>query len=314
MSLIRKPTPRIPKLMTFFWAGDKLSWMRYMTVYSFRKLNPDWKIRIISSTNIFKDKPWDCHNVQDFMWYKGENYFPLLDSLDVEIIKWELDDPFKSNGSKKTDLSPPHKCDFLEWKTLTCDGGFFSDFDILYVKPIDNLYNTLSELRIDTGLCYSTLPNMQFKFFSIGFMCSASGNQFYSDLYQWTFKSYDPKQYQSTGVFSMYSMLTNGLVKTNNPLFSSYLSSVDLLNTIHKKYPSLKVYNFDFNVVYPWNWLQLNDIFIKDNSDYIAEETIGIHWYGGAELSQSFNHVTNHTNYKNMKNTFCESVIKYVDP
>ena len=36
----------IPKIVHFYWGNEKLSYLRYMSVYSFRKLNPDWKIKI----------------------------------------------------------------------------------------------------------------------------------------------------------------------------------------------------------------------------------------------------------------------------
>jgi hypothetical protein len=38
--------PRIPKRMSFFWAGGPMSWLRYLTLASFRHLNPNWEMRI----------------------------------------------------------------------------------------------------------------------------------------------------------------------------------------------------------------------------------------------------------------------------
>ena len=56
----------INKTMTFFWSGEKLSWLRYMTLYSFRKLNPDWVMELHLSKPIHNlDKKWSTREVQD---------------------------------------------------------------------------------------------------------------------------------------------------------------------------------------------------------------------------------------------------------
>jgi hypothetical protein len=34
----------IEKTLHTYWGGDSMSYLRYLTLASFRKLNPDWKI------------------------------------------------------------------------------------------------------------------------------------------------------------------------------------------------------------------------------------------------------------------------------
>jgi len=61
----------IPKRMFFYWSGNDLSWMRYMTLYSFRKMNPNWEIILYLSDNVNKIKTWNSGEEQDFLNYTG---------------------------------------------------------------------------------------------------------------------------------------------------------------------------------------------------------------------------------------------------
>ena len=50
----------IPKRIFFYWGGSDMSWMRYMTLYSFRKMNPDWEVILYVSDNNQKEKGCNC--------------------------------------------------------------------------------------------------------------------------------------------------------------------------------------------------------------------------------------------------------------
>ena len=49
--------------MYFYWGGSAMSWMRYMTLYSFRKMNPDWEM-VLCLASVDVDR-W-VHRKQDF--------------------------------------------------------------------------------------------------------------------------------------------------------------------------------------------------------------------------------------------------------
>ena len=36
---------KIPKLAHFYWGNDTLSFLRYLSIYTFSKFNPDWRIQ-----------------------------------------------------------------------------------------------------------------------------------------------------------------------------------------------------------------------------------------------------------------------------
>jgi len=303
---IKSKNSRIPKIMTFFWSGKEMSWMRYMTIYSFSKLNPDWSIHLISDNNYNnKNKNWNEHTVQDFNLNIKNNYFNEIKKIkNVKIFNWNTTHCSQIKNINWNNIYPFHKCDFIEWETLYYKGGFFSDFDILYIKPMDELYNTLAKENINTGLVYQQIKEMNNNFFSIGFLCSSVGNLFFKDLFLHTFKIFNDKYYQSTGVNSIYSLLSNKKIQTSR--------NINFLNIIQKKYPSDKIYNFPMKLVYPWDWLHLDQIFSYNQISKIPTETIGIHWYGGDPISQMFNITLNHNNFIEFDNTFCNAILKYL--
>ena len=78
----------INKTMTFFWSGEKLSWLRYMTLYSFRKLNPDWVMELHLSKPIHNlDKKWSTREVQDNFSSISKDSIDKIYDLDINIIE-----------------------------------------------------------------------------------------------------------------------------------------------------------------------------------------------------------------------------------
>ena len=76
--------------MFFYWGGSSLSWMRYMSIYSFRKLNPDWEVILYISDNTTSHKTWNGEPSQDYYQYKRKNYLDNIKDLDIKIEKVEF--------------------------------------------------------------------------------------------------------------------------------------------------------------------------------------------------------------------------------
>jgi hypothetical protein len=123
----------IPKRISFFWSGGALSWMRYMTFWSFRLQNPDWEIHLYLATECQHKKTWTTGEVQDFdadgQPYAGQNYLPELTKLGVKVSPWIPPADCKS-------MSPVHLADVCRWGVLSKFGGWFADTDILWVDSM----------------------------------------------------------------------------------------------------------------------------------------------------------------------------------
>jgi len=80
----------IPRVMNFYWGGGNLSYLQYLTVFSFNKFNPLWKIVLHTPTVISNEITWvtDEQKAQ----YFGPNYLDELKSLhyvNVNIVDFE---------------------------------------------------------------------------------------------------------------------------------------------------------------------------------------------------------------------------------
>lgn len=279
----------IPKRIFFYWQNDSLSWMRYMTLYSFRKLNPDWQIDLFYFDDAFvHKKQWKTLENQDYFTYKGPDYFDKIYELNINIKRWEMDEWQLELFSK---LNPVAKSDVFRWYELYKNGGIYSDMDILFIKPIDQLYNTLISGKFNTMICLH-------EYLSIGFLGSAQYNALFEDVYDNCRKIVENDiGYQSFGVCSFYD------------LFGTDMAQKNILQVI---YPELNIYNLPFKTVYPFDSFQIENCFTgKCDINQISEETIGYHWYAGHPLAQKYNSILTERYFKSFHNLFCELVKKY---
>jgi len=275
----------IPKHMMFFWANKEMSWLRFMTLYSFRKLNPSWKITLfLSEPNKVSTKTWGSSEQQDFHNFSGRDNFRNIEDIGIDIRTWKLEDREKAT-SDTTGAS--HKSNFFKWQQMANAGGFYSDLDILYVKPFDDFYQKCK--NFDTVICHHG-------YFSIGLLGSSGNNRFFSDLYEHTFKRYSPHGYQSAGVISLYS-LCGKYDKSSKPNWStSFKAMID-------HYEDVSFYNIPMKLVYPWTSSQMKHVFEIEHTS-VPNECIGIHWYGGHPLAQKYNNILNEENFQDYKNTY----------
>jgi glycosyltransferase involved in cell wall biosynthesis len=242
----------IPRVAHFFWDGEKLSYLRYLTLVSFRLLNPGWEV--ILYTSVMPQKK--------FCWKSGEqnydnNYVDCYDriaNLDIRVERVDFDKIGFSN-----DASSVHKSDYLRWKLLHEVGGLWSDMDILYFRSMDELsFNKPYMSRTNTVVCTSDQH-------SIGFLMGSKGNEYYGNVHKASAGEYKKDGYQSIG-----SLLCHKLYPT--------LSSISSANNIP--------FNLPMDVVYSYDFRHVDELFAKESApNRMTKNTIGIHWYGGHQVS-----------------------------
>jgi len=284
----------IPKRMFFYWSGEKLSWMRYMTLFSFKKMNPDWDIILYHSDNKHISKEWIGPEQQDFSNYIGDDYLDHVKDLGITIINFEDIDIPDNLREKFKNISPVHKSDMFRYYDLYKNGGFYSDMDILYFRPFDNEYNKIIEND------YDTILYQQHNYVAIGFLGSKEGNNFYKKLYKSIFNIDGSNNYQSYGVDAIYSM------------FGKNRSNANIFPDLQQNFPFLKHYSIPTSLVYHYDWSRIIDNYRTgfDIGDF-SEESIGYHWYGGHAASQEVNNGINEENYHRYRITF-SNLIKHI--
>jgi len=268
----------IPKCMNFYWASDKLSWIRYLTLKSFRIHNLDWDIKLYTSDIKCSNQGWKSKEIQDCGEYTGKDYWNQVESLDIEIIDYEA--PIDN-------LAPAHASDFFQWELLSTEGGFYADMDILFLKPIP--YEKWK--NNDTVYCLSR------GYASIGFFGSTPNSLLFRHVLCQALSGYNGAAYQNTGAEAFYR--AGGLGRS----WAGHKRPGEVaMAMLRNKFKSLKYEEVQEKSFYPWAWNEVDRIWMEIN--VIPNNCIGIHWFGGTPKSQMMNNSITPSNVTEIKNTF----------
>lgn len=266
---------KIPKVLHLYWGGKSLSYLRYLTAYSFAKYNPDWLIKVHTPIKIYEPKTWRTHEHKNFI-PAGRDYFGELKELGVSFKEHDF-----TNYRFINEVSETYKADFLRWKLLSEEGGVWSDFDIIYTKPMNSMnINREENSEVDTGICvYSN------RLSAIGFIFGNAGNEFWKYVNELCYSRFDPTNYQSIG-----SNLLNG--------------KFDSIIKIKNAFSNLKPIYIDPKTVYLLDASVIDQFYTTDALDILEDENaIGFHWYAGHSASQQYESSVNEQNYRSYKNT-----------
>jgi hypothetical protein len=276
--------PKIPKILHLYYGNINLSFLRYLTIYSFAKYNPDWDIRLYVPKVLTKIENSTVEFIVDI-----KNYFNELQKIpSVKIV--EID--FNSYLGNIDNLSESHKSDYLRWKLLTDIGGVFSDTDILYFRPINCLH--LNQIKYkETEIFFVNYAYTKIK--PIGFLLSSKDNSFYREIERVSREVLNTNRIKEDDNYQIIG--TNVLSRYPHEMFNGKVFKERILC-------------LDQRVVYKYLWFQLENLFIHNKFDEYMKDPvpIGIHWYGGGELSKVFLKTLTKENYKNYNNTVCRLI------
>ena len=182
-----------------------------------------------------------------------------------------------------------NKSDIFRWYLLSTDGGFWSDMDILFIKPIEQYYNNCRDLDIVMSYFDGC--------FSIGFLGASAQNEWYKDILHIANGRLDKSisnsshSYDTCGVFCVYDSI-GGCTETK----------IDILQ---KTYPQYKIQCNHSDFVYPFKVKQMEYKKIFEQLvPMLPDVTVGIHWYGGSPLAQHYNNILNDKSVWTINNTF----------
>ncbi len=278
---------KIPKTLHLYWGNDTISFLRYLTVYTFQKFNPDWTIKLYYPRVKYSGKKTWLSN-EHSVAFTGENYIDQLYALPIEKI--EVD--FGLIGLDN-EMPEPFKADYLRWLLLSSEGGLWSDFDIIYFKPMSNLYiNNSKNTNINTLVCFNN-QDENFTYYSIGFLMSDPGNEFYRFLKEESYKKLNILHYQSIG----------------SKLIKYHFGNEHIITA---KYPHIKIANLKMSAIYPFSASRVRHIFTGNNQHYITEDAIGIHWYAGHHISGHNENILTDINYMEHDNVISSIIAQVI--
>lgn len=258
---------KIPKIIHFYWDGSKMPFLCFMSVFSFRKLNPDWIIKIYTPTIRSINKPWITEEQKT--QYDGKDYFPHLKDLDnCVFIPFDFE---KINVS--SDIGEVQKSDFLRWHLLSTEGGVWSDFDIIYFRKINeinmrNQITTTKKENIDFSVCYNFNNPSPHKY-SIGFLMAKQDCKFYNKILEKAKENFKKEDYQGAG---------SQIFNINYP---------NLINLYESEKES-NIWNTSMDILYAYDSYKINLIYNSNELKFFTQNSIGLHFYYGSSLTKRF--------------------------
>lgn len=264
----------IPKKAFFYWGADKLSFLRYMTIHSFKKYNPEWEIHCYCPKQLNNTALWggkQFENGSDI-----EDYTERLNQIGVTLMVFD----FETIGLNN-DLNEVHKSDFLRYHLLHTQGGVWADMDILFFRSMDYLLCN-EQIEKSNAYIYYGVDPQHIQGHAIGFLMGVPGNKYYKDVFDMAKKHFSPKAYQGAGP----DMLNNHMP----------------LSYIEQNYAISDVCFLDKNSVYSIDHNQYKILYDFHNTLSIPDNAVGIHWYGGSVFVKDILLSINHKNYKQYNN------------
>jgi len=238
-----------------------MSFLHTLTVSSFHKYNPDWEIVVYN----FK-VPIEPNLAPKYRHYLGKDYFYKLREWDfVKIYDVDLDE----QEYHSILISDKWRRDVLYEK-----GGLYSDFDVIWLKPMCHLQNIeyLGDWNDFKSLvCYYDFTK---EFHNVSVLMAKAGNEFDGAIIE--------------------------AQKNVNNYFDDQVFGTTLLNSMYPVYEDINipgVMAIKYETFYPYSTFNLAQLFLENDLAPLNNNNVmSVHWFNGNPLSKLF---INNELYKN---------------
>jgi hypothetical protein len=231
-----------------------------LTVASFHKYNPDWGIYVYEPTVSHKELAKNTY-IPDYI---GKDYYPLIREMDyVRVVKFDLDE-----FGIKSDSHGIQCSDQWRARILYRDGGMYSDFDVLWLKPMT---------EFDKVECIGNPRD-------------------FSDMV--SLSQYTRGYHSNSNLISdKGSPLLSDLIERQKLVKPPYAHQAYYLDIINKAYPTLdsirKVYPrvlaVQYKTFFPYGLFDLKRLYSgNDLSPITNKDVMAVHWYNGAGESKNY--------------------------
>lgn len=243
----------IEKIFHLFWAGNQLSYLRYLTFKTCRLHHPNARIILHHSSSYISQTNWPREK-QDYQSNMGKNYFDSLKDIGIEILPA---DRFK-------DFAPVYQADFLRWEMLRDHGGIYLDTDQIILRNFEPLLECemfYCAYAIDAGIMY----------YPIGVLGSIKKHWLSLEMIKKLNAAYNPNIYQSIGP----------------DLFRSFMNGSEIVNRIER---DSNIKNYPQNYFYPAPEPdKYCEKMFAGEFDQKLVDSYTLHWFGGYQPSHEFN-------------------------
>jgi hypothetical protein len=214
-------------------------------------MNPDWQIKVYNF--LFPSEP---SYAPKYVHYSGEDWFPQVRNMDfVEV----------------TDLiMPEHNIhsilisDIWRREILFNNGGVYSDFDVIWLKPISHLENIAFVGDFEKATSIVSYYELTKEFHNVSILISEKESPFDELIIK---EQKNVKTFHDDQAFG-----------------------TTLLNTTFPEYENIPfpVLGVPYDTFYPYATNNLQQLFIENDLTPITNNTLAVHWFNGNPLSKDF--------------------------
>jgi hypothetical protein len=256
----------MPKILHLYWDDNQsMSYLQTMTVTTFHKHNPDWQIKCYVPEQRY------TRSAKYIPDYTGKDMFFLVKELPyVDVIRVDLD-----TMDIDKDIHNILRSDIFRYKILYKEGGLWSDFDILWLRPITALNRVKYLGKVtpkDMGTCVCRF-NYVDGHNNIAVILSKPKHPLYKAMVEETER-----------------ILKNN---KNRDLLTHQVFGTDLLDKMFDNVKQMQdiypdVVAFPYRTFYPYSIFKLEELYKKNNLSLIDDDVLCIHWFNGADASKEY--------------------------
>lgn len=271
----------IPKIFHLFWDNRKLTLMHVLTLISFLKFNPDWKIWVWRPNCVSDELTWTTDENKGE--YDGYDYMPLINNIaNVEIKCFDADQiMFEKN------MSCVHISDYFRLWVMYNYGGIYGDFDILFLGKMEDKINMNDDCFII--ICNHYIP--------VAFFGSISKHKLFLDLMENAPNRFKNTEYQCLGAHLWMDTLLKHFIEIRKLLKrlvkkKKFNHHSELIQEKISEYYKSKICVYNPELYLPIesdNIIKIfdNNLNLKTN-EIITQKTVGLHWFNGSPMSRTY--------------------------
>ena len=250
----------IPQKLYLYWDGSPMSWLQVLTVASFHKYNPDWAIYVYEPVISHRELAKNTF-IPD---YTGKDYYPLIQSMDyVTMVKFDL-----SWFGIKPDSHGIQISDQWRARILYENGGMYSDFDVLWLKPMSKFVDIECVGNPKDFEALVSFSKVTSGYHSNSNLIAEAGSPFMKSVIDLQRAVRPPYEHQA-----YYNSLVNKEYKSMDAVLS--------------RFP--RVLGVKYNTFFPYGLYDLKRLFNQmDLGPIYDKDVMAIHWYNGAGESKDY--------------------------
>jgi hypothetical protein len=252
---------KIPKRIFFFYSDYTLPWMRWLSLFSFRKLNLDWEMTLIVDAGGHQMAKHHGPEKVDGGGFRND----LASNASLKALNISthcVSDP--------AGYTIPQASSVARWRMLEMYGGWFADTDILFVDSMDSITEQCS----DTDFAFSAT---RWGADGLSLVGATKGGNLLCDLMKAAAVP-DPR-FHAAG--SLALLRVAGV--------DERADDTARMKALTSRYPDHTITLMPSCTVYPWGVDQLHQIFDRDlevpesfKAGVAGDRVVGIHWYGSS--------------------------------